>query len=371
MLARLIRFCLIGFLLTGCTSVTNFHHAMVSSPAPSAAVSAPTAPHQIALLLPQQGDLANPAKVIQAGFNNAYQQNANKPVVRVYDTSQGQSIDALYDQAVSDGADFIIGPLDKNNVMSLQSHTIKVFTVALNTTPAVSTSPNLYEFGLSPTDEAMQVADKASQDGHRAALLIAPQGSWGDNIANTLQQRWLADGGTIVDKISVGNNSNMLNTQIRQLLQAQGDTRRQDFDVVFLMTQPVIARQIKPMLKLYNAGDVPVYSTSLVYTGLENSVADKDLDGIHFCDMPLVLDQNDQWSQVRQQFTMSQPGTSQQYLRLYGFGWDAALLTEQFNQLHSGGVNGATGKLYLDNRQEILRRLNWAVFSNGVPVLTS
>jgi uncharacterized protein len=323
------------------------------------------------LLLPQQGDFANAAKVIQAGFNDAYQQNTNKPIVKVYDTSQGQSIETLYNQAVSEGADFIIGPLEKNNVTVLQNYNTKVFTIALNTTPGASVSPYFYEFSLSPTDEADQVADKASQDGHHAALLITPEGSWGDNIATSLQRRWIANGGTIIVHISVGNNANVLSNQIRQLLQVQGNSRRQDFDVIFLVAQPVVARQIKPMLKLYNAGDVPVYSSSLVYTGLENSVADKDLDGIHFCDMPLVLDQNNHWSQVRQQFTMSQPGTSQQYLRLYGFGWDAALLTEQFNQLKSGGVDGATGMLYLGNQQEILRRLNWAVFSNGIPALTS
>jgi uncharacterized protein len=368
MLARLLRFCLLGFLLTGCTSMSSISNpwANEATPPVTTPISAPTAPHHIALLLPQQGDLANAAKIIQAGFNDAYQQSINKPTIKVYDTSQNQSINNIYDQAINDGADYVVGPLDKNNVASLQSHSIKVITIALNSTDSSNTTANLYQFGLSPIDEAQQVADKASQEGHHAALLITPAGSWGNNIATALQQRWQNDGGTIVGSMNISNSTN-LNNQVRQLLEVQGNTRRQDVDAIFLIAQPVMARQIKPLLKFYYANDIAVYSTSLVYSGTTNSAADTDLDGIKFCDMPLVLNQNGPWSQVRQQFTLSQPGTFQQYIRLYGLGWDAALLTQQFSQLSNGNIDGATGNLHLDNQQHILRQLNWAVFSAGNP----
>jgi len=374
MLSKLLRFGLLGFLLTGCSTLTHLQNSMfpsTSSTAKQNAAATPaTAPttvgpaKHVALLLPLSGDLANAGSAIQAGFNDEYQSNPNKPTVKVYDTSQATAINDLYDQAANDGADYIVGPLDKTNVANLQSRgDIKVITIALNSTGNASNSPDFYQFGLSPTDEAQLAADKASQDGHHSALLITPSGSWGDGIANALRQRWQSDGGVIVGSVSVSNNSN-LTSQIRQLLQVNGQTRRQDIDAIFLITQPVLARQIKPLLKFYFAGDVPVYSTSLIYTGWTNTAADQDLNGVEFCDMPLVLAQQGQWSQVRQQLTLSQPATMQQYIRLYGLGWDAALLTQEFNQLPNG-ISGATGSLYTDNQQRILRHLPWAVFQNG------
>src|SRR5207249_3462687 len=139
---------------------------------------------------------------------------------------------------------------------------------------------------LSPTDEAKQIADKASKAGYLKALMITPAGRWGQNIANTLQKRFQNDGGVVVGNMAADTGDN-LNMQLRTLLEVQGDTQRQDFDVIFLVVQPMLARKIKPLLNYYHIENTPVYSTSLIYSGLLSPEKDQDLNGVEFCDMPL------------------------------------------------------------------------------------
>lgn len=75
-------------------------------------------PQHIAILLPQQGPHALAGQKLREGFLNAYYANmekAGKISVKFYDTSRTQNIAALYQQAVTEGADFVIGPLLKSS----------------------------------------------------------------------------------------------------------------------------------------------------------------------------------------------------------------------------------------------------------------
>lgn len=376
MLAKLSAFlcsCFMMLLLTACSNM--FASSDESGPPSSSLFDntitkstgvSPTVPKQIALLLPLQGDLGNAGKAIQAGFNDAYQKSSLKPVIKVYDTSQSNDIDALYDKAVSGGANYIVGPLDKAKVATLEHHqNIPVITIALNNPDTSFYNTNLYEFALSPTDEAKQIADAASKSGYAKALMITPAGSWGQNIANTLQKRFQNNGGMIVGSIAVNNDDN-LNMRLRTLLEVQGTTQRQDFDVIFMIVQPALARKIKPLLQYYHVGNTPVYSTSLVYSGLLSPEKDQDLNGVEFCDMPLTIASEGQWAALRQEMMLAQPAAIQRYIRLYGLGYDAALLTQNFGEL-SKGMSAATGYLTLDQHNDILRKLNFATFENGLP----
>jgi outer membrane PBP1 activator LpoA protein len=374
MLSKFLQTCLLMMSLTGCSMVSDmmptFNSNSNSTPNPTTnpaltqnpiPIITPTIPHQIALLLPLQGDLANAGKAVQTGFNDAYEQSAIKPQIKIYDTGSqsDQNINALYNKAVQEGADYVVGPLEKSKVAVLENNeNIKVITLALNNSDKPLSNPNLYEFSLSPTDEAKQVADKASKDGYSAALLITPSGSWGKNIANVFTQQWENNNGTVVGQMEV-DNSVGLNPKVQSLLQTQ------NFDVVIMIVRPVLARQIMPVLKSYS-NNIPVYSTSLVYSGLMNAGKDQDLNGLQFCDMPLVLEGQGEWAKVRQQMILTQPPVIQQYIRLYGLGWDVALLTQHFDQLKVG-LSGATGNLTLDEHNDILRKLNFGTFENGIP----
>jgi len=88
----------------------------------------------IAIFLPESGRYAEHAKAVKEGFMSAYyqQDEALRPNVRFYDT-EVQAIDLVYQQAEADGAELIIGPLNKAKVAELsQLGKLNIPVLALN-----------------------------------------------------------------------------------------------------------------------------------------------------------------------------------------------------------------------------------------------
>lgn len=251
-------------------------------------------------------------------------------------------------------------------------------TLLLNDTDT-STQSNSYSLGLSPVNEAIQVAIKARSKGYKKALIIAPNNAWGNEVTKAFINQWNEDGGHIVDSLryeakqdlnkSMKDFLQITNSQEREkkLKQVLGynfqstTSRRQDFDMIFLLAYPSKARQIMPLLKYYYAGDAPVYATSSVYGGSANALKDKDLDGIIFCDMP--------WVFSHQMGTKNWPEQFNSYNRLYALGVDSYTLATQLNQLilfPADGSNDSTGILYLKPTQQVARVLEWGQFKKGL-----
>ena len=74
-------------------------------------------PAEVALLLPLTGRQQAAAVAVRDGFLSAYFQQApeQRPRVRVYDVG-GQDIGAAFVRAVDEGAQFVVGPLTKDEV---------------------------------------------------------------------------------------------------------------------------------------------------------------------------------------------------------------------------------------------------------------
>lgn len=338
-------------------------------------------PHNMALLLPTSGPLAGPGNAIRDGFMTAYHDEGTQGInVRVYNTQTANVVD-LYQQAINEGAEYVVGPLTKMDVAAVAKINHPVPTILLNDLE-VMPSANAYRFGLSPTNEARQVARKASKKGLRRALIIAPVGSWGNEIVASFSSQWRSNGGVIVERLDFDNQTN-LNEAVRDFLHvseqqarekqfrpgaisagAKIAKRRQDFDMIFLLAYPSKARQIMPLLRYYFAGDIPVYATSAVYGGSTNTMRDRDLDGIIFCDMPAVF--NSHLS------AKNWPEQLNSYSRLYALGYDSYHLATQLNQLilfPALGVNDKSGVLYLNQGQQINRMLAWGKFKAGIAQL--
>ena len=125
-------------------------------------------PSSIAILLPESGPFLDPAKAIKAGFIEAHSRDNSrgaKPALHFYDTEKGKTAD-LYQKAVKEGAKLVIGPLNKENILSLAKTTLAVPVLALNHVPNLS-KQNLYQFALSPIDDAAEITKKAALDGHK------------------------------------------------------------------------------------------------------------------------------------------------------------------------------------------------------------
>ena len=353
------------------------HPANQLLPSPLSSARLYATPKQLALLLPLTGPLAGPGTAVKDGFMAAHDASQSAPGVRIYDTNTG-NIAGLYQQAVANGADYVVGPLSKADVAAVANMNHPVPTLLLNDLGG-SSHENAYQFGLSPSNEARQVAAKARKSGLSRALIIAPAGPWGDDVVRAFSNQWRANGGQVVDALRFSAADDM-NTSIRSFLHVSDSetrgknlqralgrniestpTRRQDFDVIFMLAYPSKARQIMPMLRYYYAGNVPVYATSSVYSGSANSMKDRDLDGIVFCDMPWVFN--------HQMGSRNWPEQFNSYNRLYALGMDSYALSNQLNQLilfPALGVSDKSGVLYLSSNQQIARILAFGQFKQGL-----
>jgi outer membrane PBP1 activator LpoA protein len=340
-----------------------------NSPAVSAA-----APKRIALLLPVTGILAGPGGAVHDGFMAA-SKSANT-TIKIYDTNKAD-VSSLYGQAIDEGADYIVGPLTKNDVAVVAQLDHPVPTLLLNDFPTLP-KPNAFQFGLSPSGEAREVADKIRDDGYNKTLVIAPAGPWGEEVAQAFSTQLKANGGVVVDALYYRTDED-LNKAIKNFLQISDSeqrikelkswvgyhleatpVRRQDFDTIFLLAYPSKARQLMPLLQYYYANNIPVYATSAVYAGNPNRMRDKDLDGIRFCDMPWVFKKSMAQKPWPEQFNS--------YNRLYALGMDSFALGTQLSQLQTlpaMGLPQKSGTLYLKPNQQVGRSLAWAKFTNG------
>src|SRR5690554_4299763 len=100
-------------------------------------------PSEIALLLPMTGPLASAAESIYAGFAAAYYASDDRPRIRVYDVgADGRHVATAYEEAITAGAEFVVGPLTKESLVALAGQAeLPVPVLALNTLPDGYTGP--------------------------------------------------------------------------------------------------------------------------------------------------------------------------------------------------------------------------------------
>ncbi|RFA30314.1 hypothetical protein CAI21_06805 [Alkalilimnicola ehrlichii] len=354
-----------------------------------------TEPQQLAILLPLSGPVGGAGQAIRDGFLAAYYAtNNNRPSLRIYDTgSEDGSVLRLYDQAVADGADFIIGPLTRGDVATLAARgELPVPTLALNTLPADATAPEgLYQFGLSPEDEARSAALYAIERGYENALVLVPEGDWGERVAKAFAQAFEGEYQQVLETRTYPAEGSDFSVPIRTLLNLNASDhrqrllrrtlqrgfhfesrRRQDADFIFLGAFPRDARLIQPQLRFHHAMDLPILATSHVFSGVIDTAADQDMNGIRFVDMPWLLDPEPKDDGLsRSELAEHWPGVARQP-RLYALGIDAYRIIPYLEalQAYSGDtLDGKTGVLQVDTNGRVQRMLLPAQFTRGQPRL--
>ena len=311
----------------------------------------PSSTARIAVLLPRSGSLGGVANEIFQGIQLAQAQTGNDTRIKFYDVSTG--VLNQYRSAVAEGADLIIGPLDKDNVIELLRYPQELSKpiLALNYLDANVPAPStLYQFGLSPEDEAMQVARTALSRGHQRAVVMVPDSAWGARLEKAFKAAYQAQGGQI---ISVARYPN---TPKNYLAQVQRHVTNSDAQMVFLAASPTQARLMRPLLQA-QAGLLPVYATSHIFSGRLEPNKDADLDGIIYTEIPWILEN------VR-----SGALKSNQYPRMYALGIDAFLVAKNLQNLvySNQALLGKTGQINMRD-QKVQRALGLATFINGEP----
>jgi hypothetical protein len=333
-------------------------------------------PDRIALLLPLSGRAESVGVAVRDGFIAAYleQDPASRPRVRIYDVA-AETVAGAYRHAVDDGAGFVVGPLTKEDVAAVVPlNGGKMPELALNfLADTVSPGQSFYQFALLPEDEARIVARRLIGEGRLRGVSIIADGEIGNRVQAAFVQELAGHGGAILDGGRYDSTRADFADIIKQVLQvhaAKGEPgTHRDVDFVFMEGSPGAARLIVPQLKFNFAGDVPVYSTSDSFE--PNPIANTDLDGLKFPDMPWMVSADPVTSQIRDGVRAAWPSRTARLDRLYAFGFDAYRLVPALRSKSIGettSISGVSGKLFLDEHNRIRRELDWAQVKNGVPV---
>lgn len=352
------------------------------------------APANIAVLLPSSGPYATAAGAVRDGLLAALYADTlaggsdaeRSPSVRFYDSSKADTLDT-YAQAVTDGAEVVVGPLRKEAVAALATaSSLPAPVLALNQVgPETKTVRGLLQFSLSPEGEATEVADRAWYDGQRQVVILVPANDLGQRIATAFRARWERLGGVILEERGYDPNENDFSQPITSLLGISASKsrykalrgllrrslefeprRRRDADAVFLAALPRQARLLKPQLAFHHAVDLPVYATSHVFAPESGAQANRDLDGLRFCDMPWTLGAADP------ELAGDLPTASGPLARLFALGADAYHLLPYLTRLQGdpeARLDAQGGLLSIDANGRVQRQLLCAEFADGLPRL--
>ncbi|MDJ0779625.1 MAG: penicillin-binding protein activator [Gammaproteobacteria bacterium] len=347
-------------------------------------------PTRIALMLPFSGRLEKVSQAIQNGFLYAYYQDPDQIAdLEIINASTDPArFNLQYEQAIQNGADFIVGPISKELIGLLQQREqLEVPTLTLNYgDDEAEPMLNLYQFGLRPEDEAEQIADFALAQGHHHALVLVPDTEWGFRLQRAFSERFESLGGHVVGSSSYpakkndysASIKNLLNlttsnhrkTILQQVIQEQvrfEPRRRQDVDMVFVAANTRQARLIKPQLKFHRAEDLPVYATSHISSSSSNPDDDRDLNEILFVDIPWMLDNRDNPDHAR--IGQLWPDESQRFSKMFALGIDAYRMIPSLRRLMINPGESQvhnTGRLTVDDKGRVKRALLLATYRRGL-----
>jgi outer membrane PBP1 activator LpoA protein len=315
-----------------------------------------------------------------------YQVPANeRPRLRIYDTGSMSIADALT-QAMSAGADIIVGPLTREEVIAAADFPgLHVPLLALNFLPPERTPPpQFYQYALSPEDEARVVARRVLEDHHRRGVALVPAGEWGTRVLAAFRQELQAGGGDLLATGQIESGRTDYSSAITEVLRISDSTarfhrlesilgtklqfeprRRNDIEFIFAPAPANLERLLRPQLRFHFAGDIPTYATSDAFE--PDPRANEDLEGLMFPDMPWMLG-GELADAVHAATREAWPAGNAHRGRLFAFGFDAFRLTQA---LRHPGVNGTisvaglTGRLSLDPQRHVRRELGWAQLHDG------
>jgi outer membrane PBP1 activator LpoA protein len=329
---------------------------------PASAAPIPVAPRpSVVLLLPLDApDFAPPAEAVLAGCKAALAFVEGKPALEVVrtDASSGH-IMAGYEAATTRGAAVIVGPMTRNGVTALAaSGRVRSLTLALNAPEhPVAMPKNLYVFGLSIDAEARHVARSAYADHLRDAVVVQSVSALSRRASQAFAEEWFALGGTISDTAEFGSQADP-QSDLRRLHQKLS---KSDADLVFLAADPGQARAVRPYLN----NQIPVFATSQINSGRVDPVANVDLNGIRFVEMPWLAQPDNLTAMI-----YPRPDTlAPELQRFYALGIDACRIANEFlNRRLRLNLEGVTGTLTLKSTGYVEREGMQSVFRDGSAV---
>ncbi|MDR3413337.1 MAG: penicillin-binding protein activator [Formivibrio sp.] len=280
---------------------------------------------------------------IKAGLSAAEKVHgrATSYPLRMFDVGDAEEETlTAFNQAQSQGAAAVIGPLTRNSTNYLaDAAELNIPVLALNAFDETTLRRNnLYSFGLPIESEVQQVVQMMRIQKVAAPVVLQADGPLSQRMRRAFVDAWRAETGTEPPVMEVYDARAQAGDLQAQLKGA---------DAVFFATDGRHASQIRPYLPT----SCQLYGTSQLVTGRAVSV---DLYGVHYVDMPwLANPDSPEYAAYARQRVVSNDEE-----RLFAVGvdawWLAQLLAkhEQF-----AAVDGLTGWLELGSDGVIDRSL--------------
>ena len=358
----------------------NPGHPAARFPPPSI-VRTPPPVRALALLVPLSGDLAALAEAVRDGFLAAHLHAARSDgsdvgsasTVAIYDTGI-MSVAEAHDRALADGADILVGPLDKAAVSELAALPPQLPVLALNQPD--DGSALFPQLTLAVEETAAAIAARLPADGvERVALFESGlPGGW----ASRARTRFEADldgvevvaVGTLAGTgdatqvagdvlgIAAGRERHARLTRLLGVGLEFMPMRRDDVDALVAFVDDVQLTALKPALDFHFAGDLATYAPAQSVRG----AAWAEFEGLRVCDIPWRLYR----SELRE--ASADLATSRGSLAaVFALGVDGYRLANQLHRLtvHGESVAGSTGQLTLQPNGLIRRAMAWGEVVGG------
>lgn len=330
---------------------------LMTAAAPAAEKAATTGVSgKIALLLPLQSPVyGKAAQAVLAGFVAAHGAAVEKPEVQIYNTGSAEETQEAYRKAVYEGAQWIVGPLTRDEVVAVAAGGISIPTLALNQAEGVAQQDKLVMLALSAEQEARQVARAVRALGLQTAQVVVADTPLHNRVAAAFTAEWKSLDGTISTQLNIPERS-----KLAELKAAAGG---KPADMIFLAANAGQARQARPYLD----AAIPTYGVSQIYDGEAKSLQNLDLVAVRFVDMPWLLEpENPETASLH---AAAAEFKSVDLQRLFALGVDAYRLLPRLQG--KGGkvvLEGVTGKLVYENNV-LVRELPMAQFRRDGIVL--
>lgn len=355
----------------------------------------------VAVLLPLSGRLASAGHDVRDGLIAAhFAYGADAPALRFYDTANAtdaSAMRALIDRAVAAGAKFLIGPLGRDEVAFAAGSPNTVPQLLLNVLPTTIPSPAapadsaaqnaqwLWQYALSPEEEATLAAQRALAANQRRAIILLQNGEWATRVGAAFRSTFEAGGGRVLAQESLAEDSGAAIEKALRLDQSRArhrrlqsildetlvfqPRRRGDVDLLFTPGSAQQLRQLRPQLKFNGAADIPTYATADAWDGNRSG----ELDGLLFADMPWMI-APPTGEALRLATQLESAGDEpRRHGRLFAFGYDAWLLQASMRQRLATGpgdaplrIDGVTGILSIGTSGVVQRELALARIQAGV-----
>lgn len=349
-------------------------------------------PAKVAILLPSRGRLQVAAEAMRDGMVSAFLDAPGKSQILFVSTGEEpESVPAAYFETRDLGAEFIIGPLQAEHIEALlKLSDLRTPVLALNDLPPGYHAPlgltgQIHGISLSQDTEIRSTIRSMIKTGFSRAMVLAPESEWGERVVKIFTEEFLQDDRQIVvsgrfleqendhsavlERLLQLDQSKARKAQLENTLQMRVEfepVRRDDIDVIFMVANSTQGRLLRPQLRFHNAGDLPVYASSRIYSGQPDRTRDQDLNGVRFASSPLQIE----LAQGRNN-TLPASLKGGSFVPLFALGRDAWSILPWLDLMKADpdfDFPGASGRYSVGEGTSLVREPQMAVFSGGIPV---